>query len=267
MSAETYRQTLELAIRYAPLATTMMSLRLEAQGDLASLVVDEHSDPKSARDMLLISVLVGLRQVGADITAGRLKASIDLSIQEPDYHRRFANLVPGIRFGQSVNRMVFEASALALPLLMADPQALRLASEQCERALEALGAEALLVARVRRALVDREGFRSMRQVAAELHLSPRRLTRMLAQQGTSFADLVDQERQKKALRLLSASHLDLALEEVAAQLGYSTVSNFVRAFHRWTGQTPAAYRRSMRESQGSRIVMSRPVALDRSSRR
>ena len=90
---------------------------------------------------------------------------------------------------------------------------------------------------------------------------------MLAEQRTSFADLVDQERQKKALRLLSTSHLDLALEEVAAQLGYSTVSNFVRAFHRWTGQTPAAYRRSMRESRGSRIVMSRPVALDRSSRR
>jgi AraC-like DNA-binding protein len=247
MTAESYGRTLDLAIRYAPLMTTMMSLRLEVQGDLASLIVDEHSDPKSVRDMLLIALLVGLRQVGSDITAAGLRASIDLSIPEPDYYKRFAKLVPGVRFGQPVNRMVFEASGLALPLSMADPEALRLASEQCERALEALGPEAMLVARVRRALVDREGFRSLRQVAAELRLSPRTLMRLLAEQRTSFVDLVDQERQRKAQRLLSSSHLNLALEDVAAQLGYSTASNFVRAFHRWTGQTPAAYRRSMRE--------------------
>jgi AraC-like DNA-binding protein len=241
MTAESYGQCLDLAIRYAPLVTTMVSLRLEVQDDLASLFVDEHCGPTSARDMLLISVLVGLRQLGADLTAERLKASIEMSIPEPDYFARFARLVPGVRFGQPVNRMVFDASALDLPLSLADPAALRLVSEQCERELEALGRETKLVARVRQALVGRDGFRSLRQVAADLQLSPRTFMRMLAEQGTSFVELVDHERQKKALRLLSTS--SLALEDVAAQLGYSTVSNFVRAFHRWTGQTPAAYRR------------------------
>jgi AraC-like DNA-binding protein len=241
MSAESYRQCLDLAIRYAPLVTTMVSLRLEVQPDFASLVVDEHSEPTSARDMLLISVLVGLRQMGEDLTAARLKASIDMSIPEPDYYTRFAKLVPGVHFGKRVNRLLFEASALALPLSLADPAVLRLVREQCERALEAVGNETKLVARVRQALLGREGFRSLRQVAADLQLSPRTLMRMLAEERTSFVDLVDQERQRKALRLLSASHL--TLEDVAEQLGYSTVSNFVRAFHRWTGQTPAAYRR------------------------
>jgi AraC-like DNA-binding protein len=241
MSAESYRQCIDLAIRYSPLVTTMVSLRLEVEGELASLIVDEHSEPTSARDMLLISVLVGLRQMGEDLTAARLKASIDFSIPEPDYYARFAKLVPRLRFGQPANRLVFEASALELPLSMSDPAVLRLVSEQCERALEAVGRETKLVARVRQALLGRDGFRSLRQVAADLQVSPRRLMRMLAEERTSFVDLVDQERQRKALRLLSTSRL--ALEDVAAQLGYSTVSNFVRAFHRWTGQTPAAYRR------------------------
>jgi AraC-like DNA-binding protein len=243
MSAESYRQALDLGIRYTPLLTTMMSLRLEVHGDRASLFVDEHSDPKSARDMLLFSALVGLRQVGVDITGARLKASIDVSIQEPDYYDKFANLVGDIRFGQPANRIVFPVSGLSLPIAMADPAALRLASEQCERALEALAPEEMLVARVRQALEGRDGFRSMRQVAADMHLSPRALMRLLAQHRTSFVDLVDQERHKKALRLLSTSRF--ALDDVAAQLGYSSLSNFVRAFHRWTGKTPAAYRRSI----------------------
>jgi AraC-like DNA-binding protein len=241
MSAESYGQCIDLAIRYAPLVTTMVSLRLEVHDVMASLVVDERAGPTSARDMLLICVLVGLRQIGADLTVAGLKASIEMSIPEPAYHARFAKLVPGVRFGQPVNRLLFEASALDLPLSLADPATLRLASEQCERELEAVGRETKLVARVRQALLRREGFRSLRQVAADLQLSPRTLMRILAEQQTSFVELVVQERQRKALLLLSTSHLDL--EDVAAQLGYSTVSNFVRAFHRWTGQTPAAYRR------------------------
>jgi AraC-like DNA-binding protein len=31
--------------------------------------------------------------------------------------------------------------------------------------------------------------------------------------------------------------------EIADELGYSDVANFTRAFRRWTGDTPAAYRR------------------------
>jgi AraC-like DNA-binding protein len=36
----------------------------------------------------------------------------------------------------------------------------------------------------------------------------------------------------------------IPLEEVAERIGYSTLSNFVRAFRQWTGRTPAEYRRS-----------------------
>jgi AraC-like DNA-binding protein len=246
MSAESYGQALQ-AIRYVPMITTMVSMHLEVQGDVASLMVEEHSDPRSARDILLIGLLVGLRQVGEDITGSRLLASIDLSISEPDYYREFANIVPRVRFGQPMNRLVFDTSALELPIVMADAAALRLASEQCERALEDLGPEAILLARVRRALLAHEGFRSLAQVAAELRLSPRTLMKMLVQRGTSFASLVDDERRKTALRLLVTSQL--ALDGVAARLGYSTVSNFVRAFHRWTGQTPAAYRRGAQRAR------------------
>ena len=40
----------------------------------------------------------------------------------------------------------------------------------------------------------------------------------------------------------------LSLEEVAERVGYSEAANFTRAFRRWTGMTPAAFRRSRAQS-------------------
>jgi AraC-like DNA-binding protein len=241
LSAASYAQALDLAIRFAPLLTTAISLRLLVEAGVASLIVDEHSDAGSARDIALIALLVGLRQVGVDITAGRLNASLEFTIPEPHYYRRFANLVTNIRFGQPLNRMVFDVKALALPLAMSDAAALRLANDQCELALRSLGSRNTLEARVRQALPAGAGFRSMREVAAELKLSPRTLARKLASDGISFTELVDVERRERALRLLR--HSDLSVDDLAEQVGYSTASGFCRAFFRWTGRTPAAYRR------------------------
>ena len=48
-------------------------------------------------------------------------------------------------------------------------------------------------------------------------------------------------RRDRALTLLRSS---LSLGTVASRLGYSDLANFTRAFRRWTGTTPGAYRRN-----------------------
>jgi AraC-like DNA-binding protein len=138
---------------------------------------------------------------------------------------------------------------------MADPATLRLARGECERALEALGFNTQIGGRVRRALVVGDRFRNLEEVAAELHVSRRTLTRRLDAQGLSFSALVESERRDRALALLSSP--DVSLDDVTEHLGYSTVACFVRAFHRWTGATPAAYRRA--RSRG-KLVPVRPGA-------
>jgi AraC-like DNA-binding protein len=74
---------------------------------------------------------------------------------------------------------------------------------------------------------------------------------MLAAQGTSFSNLLDRERREKATFLLESSRIPL--EQIAERLGYSTSSNFGRAFHQWTGMTPGAYRRTRRISGPRRL--------------
>ena len=59
-------------------------------------------------------------------------------------------------------------------------------------------------------------------------------------EGANYRDLLDAELQQRACRLLSDTRLGVS--EVAYQLGYNDVSNFSRAFRRWTGQTPREWR-------------------------
>jgi len=243
MSAASLREALELVVRYTPTLTTSIGLRLQVEGSAASLIFEERAELRGARDVALISIIVGMRQIGQMLTGRALEdGHADLAIPEPAYFHRFRHLLPDARFGQPVTQVVFDASFLDLPLVQADRAALRLAREQCERALDALGYDGDFVERVRRTVSKGESFRSLDEVAASVHVSPRTLKRRLAAQGVSFSSLLDGERRGRALLLLQSAHV--SLEEVAGRLGYSTLSNFVRAFHRWTGRTPAAYRRA-----------------------
>jgi AraC-like DNA-binding protein len=85
--------------------------------------------------------------------------------------------------------------------------------------------------------------------AAELaNVSVRSLQRKLAARDVIFSDLVDGVRAELAAEMLENS--DVAVGEIAAALGYSTASNFTRAFQRWTGETPAEFRRrAQKESE------------------
>jgi AraC-like DNA-binding protein len=246
MSAASLGEALELFVRFTPMLTTSISLRLEIDHGMASLIIDEHGSIGTARDFALISLMVGMWQIGKMLTgrefdAGRAEYA-ELAIPQPTYFERFKHLVPGMRFDQPVSRVVFDAKYLELPLALADRAALRLASEQCERALDALGYEGDFPNRVRRALGGEHGFRSLDEVAAHVRVSARTLKRRLAERGISFSALLDEARRERAMILLQSPRV--SLEEAADRLGYSSLSNFVRAFHRWTGETPAAYRRA-----------------------
>ena len=64
--------------------------------------------------------------------------------------------------------------------------------------------------------------------------------RVLAEAGVAYQDLVFEARQDLAKRLLRAS--DYGLGEVAFLTGFADQSTFSRAFKRWCGETPRAYR-------------------------
>jgi AraC-like DNA-binding protein len=251
MSASTIREAIDISLRYGPIVTTALSVRLRVEKREASLIVDEHADFGSARDIVLISTLVALWQVSRSMTARDLTTSTaEFGLPEPVYSAKLGIAGLRMRFDRPVHRLTFDARSLDLPYTMADPVALKLAREHCQQELDSLGLNAGLPARVR-GLISKPGggFRGLEEVAAALKRSARTLKRQLSAQGVTFSELRDRELSERAMVLLGSAELSLA--EIAVRLGYSNVTNFERAFHRWTDSTPAEQRRAIGMRHGS----------------
>jgi AraC-like DNA-binding protein len=85
---------------------------------------------------------------------------------------------------------------------------------------------------------------SLNRVARRMGMSPRTLQRRLSDEGVSFAEVVDSARQIRACALLQGRTHSIAA--ITFLVGFSEQSAFTRAFRRWTGTTPARYRRGLR---------------------
>src|SRR5690606_15096434 len=85
--------------------------------------------------------------------------------------------------------------------------------------------------------------RSLEHVAHQLGTSPRSLRRHLRGEGTSFRDVLDHVLASEAARGLEVPDCDL--RAVAERLGYTDLVSFRRAFQRWYGLTPTAYRKGL----------------------
>jgi len=77
-------------------------------------------------------------------------------------------------------------------------------------------------------------------VAQQLGISPRSFTRHLAQEGTTFGEILDRLRNRLALRYLEDQRI--SLQQIAWLLGYSEIGAFNHAFKRWTGTSPGRAR-------------------------
>ena len=70
------------------------------------------------------------------------------------------------------------------------------------------------------------------------------MNRRLGCEGMTFGTVLDPLRHELALRYIGAK--DMSLSEVSSRLRFSHPESFHRAFKRWTGQTPFAYKRERR---------------------
>jgi len=144
-----------------------------------------------------------------------------------------------VQSGQPHDAIAFSAGILAKPL----PSANRLTFSLLGEYMMRLRSEQRhsLVHRVedyiRGALADNC---TLQRCATTLGLNPRSLQVQLVDLGVSFSDLVMRERSRLAQHYVLAG--DLTLDEIAIRLGYAEQTSFGRAFRRWTGQTPGAFK-------------------------
>jgi AraC-like DNA-binding protein len=100
-----------------------------------------------------------------------------------------------------------------------------------------------------------EGYPEIETTAEILGLRTRTLQRFLAARGVRYRGLVNQARFEAARNLLGRS--EASITEIGYDLGYQDHSHFSRAFKRWAGISPSAFRATAAApapTNGSRLV-------------
>jgi AraC-like DNA-binding protein len=166
---------------------------------------------------------------------------VDAGPARADAFARAFGDVP-VEHGAREDALVFPAALLDAPLVGADGAAWARLQTQLEGALAKREPGASFVDGARRQLQAEllQGRADVKALARALAVSTRSLQRRLTEEGTSFSDLLDKVR-----RELAVSHMhraDTSVTEIAFLLGFSDLSAFSRAFRRWTGASPSAYR-------------------------
>jgi AraC-like DNA-binding protein len=244
-TARNVRGALERLARYVLVISDSLEYELRDGGAQGALLMrgrpHHRRGARLANEAAFAAVTSLVRQItGASV----VPASVSLRHPRPASiapHRSFFGCP--LRFGAPENALAFDGGTLATETRLSDEGLSAFLLARLEEERERLAGRSL-EARVHRAVIHSlcDGPPSRAQIARRLGMSERTLQRRLAQGGLSFRAVAARARREVAESLLS--HPDHTLAEVAFLTGFSEQSAFQRAFKRWSGQTPLAFRRA-----------------------
>ena len=147
-----------------------------------------------------------------------------------------------IVFGATCNAIVTKASRLDAPMLHANPRIAAAFEIHATQLLDGLSRTRGIAGRVRQEVMAQlqTGIISMSETGSRLGMSVATLRRRLEEEGVTFSSIVDDVRKSLSKQYLGDAALSVT--EIAFLLGFSSVTAFGRAFKRWTGVSPIAYR-------------------------
>jgi len=146
----------------------------------------------------------------------------------------------------------FNAEVLEEHCPNADLMTTQVCQDFCERIVSARG-QSKLQRTVRSLCMTKTSgaVATAESVASAIGMSVRTFHRRLADEGISFKALLDETRFSIASEYLH--NTQLGIEEIAGRCGYGDVSNFRKAFKRWSGTSPSTYR-SRHQSAGLTFI-------------
>lgn len=246
-ASPTVRAAFERAARYAPLFYAHLGYVCESTADELRMRHRARvgaSGPQAAR-FALASLLVHARKLCVDsLVPSRVwfRGEAPQDPTEIEGLRGFFG-TRSVVFGQDDAGLAFESAMVDRPSLTGDGRLLATMERWAERALAEVPAGSEVAAAARAALRELPAPASAAQVARRLGLSARTLQRRLAEEGTTLSCVSDEVRRDEITRLLRDT--DLPVAEIAARTGFSDAATLTRAFRRWTGQPPGAWRRDL----------------------
>ena len=248
-AARNLGEAMALLARYFRIADESVRMKLARQADgfkveITFAGLSRHLLRQQTEFGVAMTVKAMRAASGYDVRPTRVKFAHIRTGDVQEFRRFFGCMV---EFGAPSDQLEFSSETFALPLITGDPILLGMLRSICEEAARTRKtAEGSL-----RASVENEVQRLLPQgranaetVAKALAVSARTLSRRLSEQGTTFAEVVDQLRRSLALQYLKDP--GFASAQIAWLLGYKEPTSFNHAFRRWTGHSPSVARKEQK---------------------
>lgn len=233
--------------RFFRLIADAVCLNVEADGDewrLHIVLSDGCGVPGPYVDYVFAALVGRIRmQIRPELKVRRVELRHPTP---PDPSPYSACFQAPVVFGTTADHLCFDLEEWETPIEHADAALAALLEEHAGMLSAHIPDPADgFVADVRQALVASlpEGATAA-TVARALHVSVRTLQRRLTAAGTTFQDLSDATLEGLAVGYLGDP--EVSISEIAFLLGFSDQASFTRAFRRWTGGPPGAWRRRTR---------------------
>ncbi len=243
MCCDHAHQAMEVLVQYQPLFTQVLALDFNVVDDVGFFSLQPRVSLGATLDHFVEYAFSALYWLGRFCT-GQNTLDIRFEFTQSEHPKRekfeafFGNTVT---FGCKHNRAILSAKTLSLPCVFRHQQFAQKHEQVCLKYLAHIQQESDLLKQVKLTLRHQPlDTLSLEGVAQQLHMSPRSLRRHLQQQASSFSELLEEERKRKARTQLIESNL--SLDRVSEQLGYHSAASFSRAFKRWFGISPAQFR-------------------------
>jgi AraC-like DNA-binding protein len=242
LTSPTVAEAIDVAVRFVQLSYAFCTFEARHHGADLSIVIDARAIPAPVRRFILERDVAAIPNLCREILSAEPPPSrVCFSLPDPGpavtlYEEMFGSTP---EFGDAETSVTLTADLLNVPLPQASSHTAKLAEQQCRLLLEQREARTGRAGLVRDLLLaDPANPPSLAQMAARLSCSTRTLRRQLEAEGTSFRKLLDEVRHHLGTELLQSG---MTVEQVSNRLGYTDVSNFSHAFHRWNGSSPRAY--------------------------
>lgn len=248
LNSQTLAEGLEEYCRFFSIVNDAISLTMEVDQEYAYLrFIHLHPEYYCIPDMERTMTLFLYRAKAA--FGKKIKwESADFQHAKPSYSNQYKKVFDcPLRFNQNYCQVMIKREYLKLEPAQFNPYIGNAAKQYANNLLRKL---------FRRSYADKvktliaqgvgSGEADVGHIAERLNTSRQTLYRKLKLEGVSFQCLLEEVRYSLAIEQLKES--DLSLSEIAYSIGFSDLSAFSRAFKRWSGDTPKAYRESLNKS-------------------
>ncbi len=250
LHSDTLERALRRALRFLRVVLDDMAGELVREGEVVHLRLadktagqaDNTAPPKRA--FAYGTFLIMLHGLACWLIGRRVPLlRADFRCTEPSFSDEWRALFsPQLHFNQAHSGLTFAAAYLSLPLIQ-DEKSMK-AFLRCAPAnfLVKYKNSTSLSAKIRRHLreISPAHWPDFATLAQQFHTSTATLRRRLDEEGQSYRVIMEDLRRDWAISLLCDTASSLG--EIAHTLGFAESSAFHRAFKKWTGAGPSAYR-------------------------